>query len=177
MTLTIRTFADPLLMADSVRKQVWAVDKDQPIGNVSSMEQLIYEQVSHPRFYLLMLTVFAGVALVLASVGIYGVMSHMVTQRTHEIGVRRAMGARDQDVIRMILGHGLVVTLIGILIGVAGSMALTRVMTSLLYEVSTIDPITFVISPLLLIGVALVASYIPARRATKVDPQVALRYQ
>jgi putative ABC transport system permease protein len=124
-----------------------------------------------------MLTVFAGVALVLASVGIYGVMSHMVTQRTHEIGVRRAMGARDQDVIRMILGHGLVVTLIGILIGVAGSMALTRVMTSLLYEVSTIDPITFVISPLLLIGVALVASYIPARRATKVDPQVALRYQ
>jgi putative ABC transport system permease protein len=87
------------------------------------------------------------------------------------------MGARDQDVIRMIIGHGLVVTLIGILIGVAGSMALTRVMTSLLYEVSTIDPITFVISPLLLIGVALVASYIPARRATKVDPQVALRYQ
>jgi putative ABC transport system permease protein len=177
MTLTIRTSSEPLLMADSVRKQVWIVDKDQPIGNVSSMEQLIYEQVSQPRFYLMMLTVFAGVALVLASVGIYGVMSHMVTQRTHEIGVRMAMGAQNQDVMRMILGHGLVLTLVGVVIGIAGSMALTRVMTSLLYEVSTIDPITFVISPLLLIGVAVVASYIPARRATKVDPQIALRYE
>jgi putative ABC transport system permease protein len=177
MTLTVRTTSEPLLMADSVRRQVWAVDKDQPIGNVAPMEQLIYDQVSQPRFYLMMLSIFAGVALVLASVGIYGVMSHMVTQRTHEIGVRMAMGAQDQDVMRMILGHGLVLTVIGTLIGIAGSMALTRVMTSLLYEVSTIDPITFVISPLLLIGVAMLASYIPARRAMKVDPQVALRYQ
>ena len=164
-------------MADSVRKQVWAVDKDQPIGNVSAMEQLIYEQVSQPRFYLMMLSIFAGVALVLASVGIYGVMSHMVTQRTHEIGVRRAMGAQNRDVMRMVLRQGVGLTAVGAAIGVAGAAGLTRVMGSLLYEVSAVDPVTFVASPVILMAVACAASYVPARRATKVDPQVALRYE
>ena len=177
MTLTIRTTSEPLLMADSVRKQVWAVDKDQPIGNVSAMDQLIYEQVSQPRFYLMMLSIFAGVALVLASVGIYGVMSHMVTQRTHEIGVRRAMGAQNRDVMRMVLRQGVGLTAVGAAIGVAGAAGLTRVMGSLLYEVSAVDPVTFVASPVILMAVACAASYVPARRATKVDPQVALRYE
>jgi putative ABC transport system permease protein len=135
------------------------------------------QQVAQPRFFLKMLAIFAGVALVLASIGIYGVMSHTITQRAHEIGVRRAMGAQKRDVLTLIIRQEVALILISVLIGLAGAFAVTRIMRSLLYGVSSTDPLIFMVTPLLLIGVALVASYIPARRATKVDPQVALRYE
>ncbi|HEV3471346.1 MAG TPA: ABC transporter permease [Pyrinomonadaceae bacterium] len=175
--LVVRTGADPLGLAATVRKTVWEIDKDQPVSNISTMEDVLSESISRQRFSMLLLGIFAGVALVLAAVGIYGVMSYSVAQRTHEIGIRMALGAQAADVLKLTVGQGLRLVLVGVAIGLAAAFALTRLMESLLYGVSATDPATLVTISLVLITVALLASYVPARRATKVDPLTALRYE
>jgi putative ABC transport system permease protein len=175
--LAIRTAGDPISVAAAVRREVWAVDKDQPISNVRTMEEILDEEVAPRRLQMSLLAGFAALALLLASIGIYGVLSYAVTQRTQEIGIRMAMGARQQDVLRMVVGDGMRLALLGVGIGLAAAFALTRLMASLLFRVSATDPSTFISVPLLLILVALIASYIPAHRATNVDPMVALRYE
>ena len=175
MTLVIRTSADPMSVIAEVRRQLSALDKDRPLYHVAAMKQIVSDSVAPRRFDLLLLAAFAALALVLAAVGIYGVMSYSVSQRTHEIGVRLALGARSGDVLRLVARQGLTLAVIGVAIGVAASLALTRVVAGLLFSVRATDPITFVGVSLLLGCVALVASFVPARRATRVDPMVALR--
>jgi putative ABC transport system permease protein len=177
MTLVVRTASDPVSMAAAVRSQVQAVDRNQPVFNIKTMEQYVVQAVASWRGATLLLSLFAALALVLAAVGIYSVMSYSVTQRTHEIGVRMALGAEPRDVLRLVVGQGMMLTLIGVIAGLAAAFALTRVMSEMLYGVSPTDPTTFAAIALLLAAVALMASYIPARRATKVDPMVALRYE
>jgi putative ABC transport system permease protein len=160
-----------------LRAEVWAADKNIPIANVTTMKDLVSSSITSQRFILLLLASFATLALILAAVGIYGVMSYTVTQRTQEIGIRMALGARMTDVLKLILRNGLMLTLIGVALGVALSFAVTRVMASLLFEVTPTDSITFITVSGVLVVVALVACYLPARRATKVDPMVALRYE
>jgi putative ABC transport system permease protein len=175
--LVARTTASPLHMVGLIKEQVWAIDNDQPVFRISTMEQILSESVAGQRFNTLLIAVFAGIALLLAGVGIYGVMSYSVSQSTQELGIRLALGAQRGDIIRLVVGKGLVLTLAGIGLGVAGAFALTRLLSSLLFEVSTTDPATFVVVSLLLTGIALLACYLPARRAMKVDPIVALRYE
>jgi putative ABC transport system permease protein len=177
MSLVVRSTSDPAGFAASVRRAILEVDKDQAVSDVRTMEQLLSDSVSGRRFSMLLLTLFAAVALTLAAVGIYGVMSYSVTQRKHEIGIRMALGAGARDVLRMVVGQGMIVALAGVGIGLAASFLLTRLMGSLLFGVSATDPITFVVIPLILLGVALGACFVPARRAAKVDPMVALRYE
>jgi putative ABC transport system permease protein len=175
MTLVVRTNGDPLNVAAAARREIQAIDPDQPIGDVRTMQSWMSELTARSRFGTLLLSIFAGLALVLAAIGIYGVMSYSVTQRTHELGVRIALGAQTRDVLKLILGRGLALTLIGIALGLVASLALTRVLSSLLFGVSATDPVTFGALSLLLTAVALAACYIPTRRAMKVDPMVALR--
>ncbi|HVS81353.1 MAG TPA: ABC transporter permease [Pyrinomonadaceae bacterium] len=175
--LTVRTSVDPLSLATSVKEKVWSVDRNVPIANVQTMDQLVQAGVVQQRFYTIMLGIFASVALALGAIGIYGVISFSVGQRTKEIGIRMALGARGLDILRLVFRDGLGLTLIGIALGLAGALALTRVLTSLLFEVSTTDPLTFTLVALMLLSVALLACYVPARRATRVDPLVALRYE
>src|SRR5215813_5861981 len=177
MTLAIRTSGDPLSLASAARQAVVEIDRDQPVANITTMAQLVSSSVAQPRFNFLLLTVSAVVALVLATVGIYGVISYSVTQRTREIGIRMALGAQRRDVLRLVMGQGMVLALLGLVIGLAASLALTRLLTSLLFGVSSTDLVTFVSVSVLLGIVALLASYLPARRAAKVDPLSALRYE
>jgi putative ABC transport system permease protein len=177
MNLLVRTKADKSAMSAAVRREVQAVDPNQPVFNINTMEQVLADSLASQRLSMLLLSIFAGVAMTLAAVGIYGVMSYTVIQRTHEIGIRMALGARVADVLRLILGHAMMLVLIGITIGLVGAFAVTRVMASLLYGVSATDPLTFVGVSLLLAVIALIACLIPARRATKVDPMVALRHE
>jgi putative ABC transport system permease protein len=177
MTVVIRSAVEPAHMIAAVRQQVQSMDPNQPIYNIRTMEQLRADSIAPERLNLMLLGLFATLALVLAGVGIYGVVSCVVSQRTHEIGVRIALGAQRRDVLRLVVGGGMKLSLIGMVIGLGGALALTRLMSSLLYGVSAIDPATFVVISLLLAAVAFVACYIPARRATKVDPMVALRYE
>jgi putative ABC transport system permease protein len=177
LTVIVRTTGEPLAIAAAVREQVRALDKDVPVSHVRTMEEVFGTSVAQPRFSMLMVGLFAALALVLAVVGIYGVMAYSVSRRAHEIGVRMALGARTSQVLKLVLKEGMTLTLVGIAIGLFGAFALTRVIATLLFGVSTRDPITFVGVSTFLAAVALVACYIPARRATKVDPLVALRYE
>jgi predicted permease len=177
LTLVVRTVSSPESSIAPSRYAIRAVDPELPVFDVATMEQLVYRSASEPRFAALLLGIFAALALVLASVGIYGVISYSVNQRTHEIGIRIALGASKANVLRLVLGQGIVLTIIGVGIGIAGAFGLTRFLSSMLYGVRPTDPLTFIGVSLILIGVALLACYVPARRATKVDPMVALRYE
>ncbi|MFL6276643.1 MAG: ABC transporter permease [Blastocatellia bacterium] len=177
LMLAVETEGKPEALAAAIREQVQALDPDQPISNVRNMSELLDRALLAAKFSLLLLGLFAGIALVLAAVGIYGVMSYAVTQRTHEIGVRMALGARPGDVLSMVIRQGMLLAAAGVVVGVVGAWALTRLMASLLFGVSASDPLTFALIALLLGGVALVACYLPARRATRVDPMIALRYE
>src|SRR5262245_43004242 len=162
-------------MIGAARGTVQSLDRDQPIYRIGTMDALMAGALAPARFIWLLLMIFAGVAAVLAMVGIYGVMSHAVTKRTHEIGVRMALGAQPRDALKMVMKQGAELAVAGIAIGSGAAMALTWSMKGLLFDVRATDPTTFVAAPLLLVGVALLACYLPARRATKVDPMVALR--
>ena len=177
MTIVARTTGDPLSYSGTVQSAVQSLDKDQPISDVRSMEQWLSDSVARARFITSLLGIFAAVALVLAMVGIYGVMSYSVTERTHEIGIRMALGANSTDVLKMVVRQGMSLALIGVGVGLAASFALTRVLAGLLFGVSVTDPVTFGLIATLLAGVAFVACAVPARRATKVDPMIALRYE
>jgi putative ABC transport system permease protein len=177
MTFMLRTGLDPETLAGAVRKAVESVDKNQPLSDVKAMDQVVANSAAPRRFRMLLLGQFALIALVLAAVGIYGVIAYSCSRRTHEFAIRLALGAERSDILKIVIRQGVSVALSGVCIGVVGAFALTRFIASLLYGVKPTDPETFVGVSLLLIGVALLASYIPARRATKVDPMVALRYE
>jgi predicted permease len=175
--LVIRTASDPTALTGVLQKAIAEIDKDQAVYNIQTVEQALSESLGAWRFYMRLFGIFGGLALLLAVVGIYGVMSYSVVQRTHEIGVRLATGAQSRDILKLIVWHGLKLTLIGVVIGVAGSLAMTRLVRGMLYEVKPTDPLTIAAVSLVLIAAALAAAYIPARRASKVDPIVALRYE
>jgi putative ABC transport system permease protein len=177
MNLVIRTKGDAAGLAAAVRKEVQGIDPDQPVANVRTMQEWVERAVAAPRYRTVLLALFALVALVLAASGIYGVMSYTVTQRTHEIGVRMALGARRLDVLQLVVRQGMTMVVVGVAVGLAGALALTRLMSSLLFGVTARDPLTFVAVAASLTLVAFVACYLPARRATRVDPLVALRYE
>ena len=177
MTLIVHATSDPASLAGAVRSKLQEVDRNQPVFDVATMEERFSQAVAPQRFNALVLVIFAGMAVILAGVGVYGVMAYSVTRRTHEIGVRMALGAQRQDVLKLVLRHGVLLVALGVGLGVAGALALTRSLSSLLYGVEPTDPLTFIGVSLILISVALMASYIPARRATKVDPMVALRHE
>jgi putative ABC transport system permease protein len=177
ISLVVRTKADPLAVVSAVQQRIWSLDKSQPIENITTMDQLVASSNGAPRFQTFLLSVFGALGLLLAVVGIYGVISYSVTQRTHEIGIRMALGAEPRQVLRLVLTQGLRLALIGVAVGVVASLFLTRLMSSLLFGVSATDPLTFIGVALLLVGAALLACYVPARRAMRVDPMVALRYE
>ncbi|MBV9924274.1 MAG: ABC transporter permease, partial [Acidobacteria bacterium] len=176
-TFLVRTKGDPAAVVPALRREVASVDKDIPLYNLRTMEQVLSDSLSRRRFQMVLVAAFAGVGLLLAAVGIYGVISYTVAQRSHEIGVRMALGARTGNILRLVVGQGLWLALAGVGLGLVGAFALTRVLTSLLYGVTATDPLTFACVSLGLLGVALLACLLPARRATKVDPMIALRYE
>jgi len=175
--LVVRTAGDPMALAATVRSQVWEVDRDQPVSDIQTMDQILAANISRPRFSSLLLGAFAAAALLLAAVGIYGVISYLTEQRTREMGIRLALGADRRDILKMVLGTGLRLTLGGVAAGLAGALALGRLLSSLLYGVSASDPLTLAGVSVLLASVSLIAAYLPARRAVRVDPVVALRYE
>ncbi|MGC2803386.1 MAG: FtsX-like permease family protein, partial [Candidatus Acidiferrum sp.] len=177
MYLAVRTPLELGSVTSAIRQQVLAVDKNMPIYEVSTMDQLLSNSVDQPRLNLMLLVAFAAIALVLAAVGIYGVMAYTVTQRTHEIGIRMAMGAQTGDVLKQVLTEGARLAAIGLALGLAGSLAATRLIATMLFGVKPTDPLTFAAVAVILASVSLAACYIPARRATRVDPLVALRYE
>ena len=175
--LAVRGSSDPMRLAEVVRQQVWAVDKEQAVAGVTPLEDLVDENLAARRMQTSLLGGFGGLALLLVSIGIYAVLSFAVTQRTQEIGVRVALGAQRRDVLRMVLSQGLKLFLIGAALGLIAALALSRAFVHLLYGVSAYDPVSFASVTMLLAGVALLACYVPARRATRVDPLLALRYE
>jgi putative ABC transport system permease protein len=177
MNLSIRTEGDPRAFMGAARRRILNIDKDQPVTNVRTLEEVLAASRAQPRVIMLLLGVFSACALILAVVGIYGAISYSVAQRTRELGVRMALGASRRDILVMVVGHGVKLTVTGVAIGLIASLALTRVMTSQLYQVSATDPATFVVSSLLFVAVALAAAYVPARRAIRIDPGGALRYE
>ena len=177
MNFVVRTGVDPLSMVGTVREEMAEMDKNLPFYGVKTFNQYLGQGFAQPRFLTLLFGLFAALALALAAVGLYGLVSYSASQRTHEIGIRMALGAEKRDVLRLVVGQGFKLTILGVAVGIAGSFALTRFMSSLLYGVKPTDPVTFTAVAFVLVGVALLASYLPARRATKVDPMVALRYE
>jgi putative ABC transport system permease protein len=177
MTLVTRTVGDPVDSVAAVRREVQSIDKDQPVYNIRTMRQLLGASLAQRRFNMILLTAFAVIALLLAASGLFGVMAYSVAQRTHEIGLRLALGAQPRDVLKLVVGNGMALALLGVAAGLVGAFTLTRLMSTLLFGVTPTDAATFAVVSVGLLGVALLACYIPARRATKVDPMVALRYE
>ncbi|HEX8922815.1 MAG TPA: FtsX-like permease family protein, partial [Pyrinomonadaceae bacterium] len=174
--LVVRAQGEPASLTSSIQKELRSMDQEQALFQVRTLEDVISNSLAQRRFNSLLLVIFGALAGLMAAVGIYGVIAYSVAQRTNEIGIRLALGAQQRDVLKMILGQGIKLTLIGVAVGLVAAFVLTRILSSLLYGVSATDPVTFLGIPLLLTVVALLASYLPARRATKVDPCVALRY-
>jgi putative ABC transport system permease protein len=177
MAYVARTRAEPLSLAQTIRRAISDVDKNQPIAQIQTMEQIVYGASAPPRFRTELLSLFSLLELVLTTVGLYGVTAYLVSQRTHEIGVRIALGAPPVRILMLVLRESAVLIGAGILLGLAGAMGLTRIVSTLLFEIKPTDPATFLFVSSLMLAVGLLACYIPARRATKVDPMVALRYE
>ncbi len=177
MTFVVRTSSDPLALLPAVKNQIWAVNSTLPLARVATMEQLISDSLKERRFSLLLLGLFAAIALLLAGLGLYGLISYSTSQRIHEIGIRMAVGAQTLDIYKLIIGQGLKLVLLGVGIGLLAAFVLTRLLKSLLFGITSTDSVTFISVTALLIVVALLASYAPARRATKLDPTKALRYE
>ena len=177
MSIAARTQGDSAGAAQALKQAIWKVDAQLPVTKLETMSDVAASSFAARRFNMSLLSLFAGLALVLAAIGIYGVMSNAVTQRTQEIGIRLALGARAIDVVKLIVRNGLTLVVIGVVIGLAGAFALTRLMTTLLFGVTPTDGLTIAVVSAVLIAVALLACLIPARRATRVDPLVALRYE
>jgi putative ABC transport system permease protein len=175
--IIIRTPGDPLALSGTVRREIRSLDKNVVIGHMKTARSMLMERESHREFTAWLLGGFAFVALVLAAVGIYGVLAYWVGQRTQEIGVRMALGARKTDALMLVIGQGLTLAILGVALGMAAALGLTRYFNSLLYGIKPTDPLTLIAVSVILMGVALLACYLPARRATKVDPMVALRYE
>jgi putative ABC transport system permease protein len=173
--IVVRTSADPLALSHSIEQQLQAIDPSIGIGHIRTMEQVRSGAVAMRQFNMTLLSVFAGLALLLAAIGIYGVIAYSVTQRTHEIGVRIALGAKRRDVLRLVLNQGMVLAGFGIAFGIAGALALTRLLEGYLYQVKPTDPLTLTAACAVLAIAAILASYLPARRAASVDPMQALR--
>jgi len=176
-TLVIRPEGDPTGLTGAVRSAIGEVAHEAPITKIRPMKQVLEESMASSRFNMILMTIFAGVALMMASIGLYGVISYSVSQRTHEIGIRMALGASRPSVLSLVLRNGMTLAVIGVALGVAVALGLTRLMASMLYGVSPTDPLTFIVISLILTGVALVACFVPAHRATRVDPMIALRYE
>jgi putative ABC transport system permease protein len=177
MSLVVRTRTDPINLARPVQAAIWAVDPAQPVSNVRAMDEFVADSISIQRFAALLLTVFAGVAVVLSAIGLYGVLSYSVSQRTHELGVRMALGAERRQILRLVQTRGWKLAGCGLGIGLVGALALSFVLQSLLYDMSAQDPLTFVAAAIILALTAAAACYFPALRATHVDPLVALRHE
>lgn len=175
MEIVIHTTGDPTALARSVRERIWSLDKDLPIGTMTTVEEALSGTLSQTRLNTILLGAFAALALILAAVGIYGVMSYAVSQRTKEMGVRIALGAESGDIVRLMIKLGMSLALVGLGCGILAAMVFTRFMTTLLYDTGTTDAVTFVTVPVVLAAVAFLACWLPARRATRVDPIVALR--
>jgi putative ABC transport system permease protein len=177
LNIAMRTAGNPAMQVAATRSQIWDLDKQLAISDVQTMADVVHKSMAARRFDTFLMSIFAAAALFMAAIGLYGVISYSVTQRIHEIGVRMALGAARRDVVRLVVGQGMTLTILGVAIGLAGSLGLTRLLSNMLYEVPATDPLTFLTVSLALIAVAFLASYIPSRRATRVDPIVALRYE
>jgi putative ABC transport system permease protein len=175
MVVTVRATGDPAVMAGAIRSEVSAIDPDVPIADVRAMDDYVSRAMAQSRFTLTLIAVFAAIALILASIGLYGVISYSLRQRVQEIGVRVAFGAGSRSIVQLILRHGLILAVTGVVLGLGVAVVVTRMASSLLFGVTPTDPATFIGVPLLLVAVAALASYIPARRATRIDPVHALR--
>jgi putative ABC transport system permease protein len=173
----VRTATDPTEMIPSIRARLEEVEPEMSVSSVATLDQHIARKLVRPKFQMTLLGIFSGIAFAIAMMGIYGVISYSVSQRTHEIGIRMALGAQRGDILKMVVGQGMLLVIVGVGIGLAGAFVLTRFLESLLFGVAPTDPATFAAVAAVLAAVALLACYLPARRATKVDPMVALRYE